>query len=248
MKLMLHSTVKTRPDELPLEYSAGYIKYFFLGVEEVLFVPYALKNCEVYFRQMEHAFWKVLGLKLTSIHHATSPRRRLMNAEAVYVGGGNTFLLKKRVEDAHLGDLLAERVRNGMLYMGSSAGANLACPTVKTTNDMPIVQPASLEGLGLVPFQINPHYQATSAYGWFRRTLLRILTGPPHMGEPRERRIQEYHEHNTLPVLGMREGSFLLVEDERTMYLGGSSGARLFRPPMDPQEFNPRDDLSFLLL
>jgi dipeptidase E len=143
-------------------------------------------------------------------------RRQLEGAQAVFVGGGNTFRLLKTLQDTGLLQTLAERAREGMLYLGASAGTNIAAPTIRTTNDMPIVQPRSFDALGLVPFQINPHY----------------LDADPamrHMGETREERLREFLEENDRVVVGLREGAWLRVEGARLRLEGGrrraSSGA-----------------------
>ena len=154
-------------------------------------------------------------------------------AEAVFAGGGNTFRLLAKLYRLDLLAALRARALAGMPYLGASAGSNLACPTVRTTNDMPIVEPPSLTALGLVPFQINPHYQDPDP-------------ASTHQGETREQRIREYHEENELPVVGLREGAMLAVEGDR-MTLLGSTRARLFRRGAEPEEFAPGADLSFLL-
>jgi dipeptidase E len=154
-------------------------------------------------------------------------------AEAVFVGGGNTFRLLDRLQRTGALAAIAARAHAGMPYVGSSAGTNVATPTIRTTNDMPIVQPASFVALGLVPFQINPHY----------------LDADPkstHMGETREERLRQFHEENATPVLGLREGCWLDVRGDQ-MRLCGTTNARLFEKGAAPREFVPPTDLSFLL-
>lgn len=157
----------------------------------------------------------------------------MSHSEVVFCGGGNTFRLLKTLEDLELVELLRGLIGDGMPYLGSSAGSNLACPTIMTTNDMPIVQPRSFAALGLVPFQINPHY---------------IDSDPTstHMGESRERRIQEFHEENSTPVVGLREGGMLRVQDGHLL-LKGIAGARIFTRGKPPMEVSPIADLSALL-
>jgi dipeptidase E len=144
-------------------------------------------------------------------------------AQALFVGGGNTFRLIDALWRKALVEPIRERVRGGMPYIGSSAGCNVACPTIKTTNDMPIVQPPTFEALSLTSFQINPHY-------------IDPQPGSTHMGETREQRIAEFHEEHATPVIGLREGAWLLVEDaDVTLY--GEGGARVFRRGQPPVEY-----------
>lgn len=157
----------------------------------------------------------------------------LSQADLVMVGGGNTFQLLRECRRRGLLEAMQKRVRDGMKYIGWSAGSNLACPTIKTTNDMPIVEPPRFEALNLIPFQINPHY-------------LDPEPGSTHMGETREQRIREFHEMNEVPVVGLREGAWLRLEG-RALTLGGRAGARLFRRNEPPAEYAPGDSLSFLM-
>jgi dipeptidase E len=197
----------------------------------VLFVPWALADRDGYAAKARERF-AAMGLALDSIHEAPDPVDAVEDAEALFVGGGNTFRLLKCAEEAGVLGPIRHRVAAGMPYLGTSAGSNLACPTIRTTNDMPIVQPASFEALDLVPFQINPHY-------------LDPDPGSRHMGESRETRIREFLEENALPVVGLREGSMIRVEGVRTTLLG-PAGARLFLRGAEPQELAPGADLSAL--
>jgi dipeptidase E len=151
----------------------------------------------------------------------------------VFVGGGNTFRLLKTLQDARLLQPLAARARAGMPYLGASAGTNIAAPTIRTTNDMPIVQPDSFDALGLVPFQINPHY-------------LDADPATRHMGETREERLREFLEENDRTVVGLREGAWLRVEDAR-LSLEGKAPARIFRPGRPPYEVAPGEPLDELM-
>lgn len=201
-------------------------------VRRVLFVPYALADHEAYAATARARFER-MGFGVDSLHEAADPIAAVRAAQAFFVGGGNTFRL---VDSLHRKGLLApvrERVAQGAPYMGASAGSNVACPTLKTSNDMPILEPPSFEALALVPFQINPHY-------------LDPDPGSTHKGETREQRIAEFHEESGVPVVGLREGSMLRVDDD-VMVLGGLRPARVFRRGQAPTEHEPGADLSDLL-
>jgi len=216
-----------------LDHCESAVRELFEGAGRLLFVPYALHDRDGYAAVARKRFEK-MGLRVESVHGVGDPRAALAAAEGVFIGGGNTFRLLRALQEGGLMEVIRERVREGMPYMGTSAGSNMACPTLKTTNDMPIVEPRSFEALGLVPFQINPHY-------------LDPEPGSKHMGETRETRIKEYLEENELPVVGLREGAWLRVRGDR-MELGGLAGARIFRRGVDPEEVTPPADLSALLL
>jgi dipeptidase E len=198
----------------------------------VVFAPYALKDHDAYAAKARAAF-EEMGYGLVSLHEATDPRRAIEEAEALFCGGGNTFRLLKALQELDLLPVIRRRVAAGMAYAGASAGSNLACPTIRTTNDMPIVEPASLDALGLVGFQINPHY-------------LDPVPGSTHMGETREARIREFHEENDAPVVGLREGAILRVEGPSVL-LKGMAGARIFRRGQEPVEAAPVADIAPLL-
>ncbi|MCH9651026.1 MAG: dipeptidase PepE [Deltaproteobacteria bacterium] len=220
-------------------YGSGYLDHcsqqiddFLEGIETILFVPFALADHEGYAAQARQRFAK-MGRGLDSLHEAPDPRAAVAEAQAMFIGGGNTFRLLKALVEAELVGPIRQRVAGGMPYMGSSAGSNVACLTIKTTNDMPIVYPPTFDALGLVPFNLNPHY-------------LDPDPDSPHMGETREARIREFHELNKPPVLGLREGALLRVDGGRAE-LQGSKGARLFQQGEEATEYSPGEDLSFLL-
>jgi dipeptidase E len=217
----------------PFDYAELEIKDFLKGIGEVLFVPFAIADCARYFERTRDRFGK-MGVGVSSLHTPTDKSKAVAAAQAIFVGGGNTFRLLKSLYDLDLLEPIRERVRAGTPYMGSSAGSNIAGPTIKTTNDMPIVQPPSFEALGLVPFQINPHY-------------LDADPGSKHMGETREERITQFLEENDTPVVGLREGAILRVEKGRTR-LAGVAGARVFRRGKEPMESVPGDSLETALL
>ncbi len=220
-------------------YGGGYLDHAeseirdFLGyVRRVLFVPFALYDRDAYAATARERFAK-MGYELTSVHNAVDALQAVAETDAIFVGGGNTFRLLKTLYDSELLQPIRQRVAEGMPYVGSSAGSNIAGPTIKTTNDMPIVQPPSFDALGLVSFQLNPHY-------------LDPDPNSKHMGETREKRIQEFLEENDTPVLGLREGAMVHCDGGR-ITLKGSTGARLFRKSLDPVETLPGDELSELL-
>jgi dipeptidase E len=202
------------------------------SVKSVLFIPYALYDRDAYALQARKRFEK-MGFDLTSIHTASDPAQVINDTEAVFIGGGNTFRLLKALYDFDLIERLRRRVAEGMPYVGSSAGSNVAGPTIKTTKDMPIVQPPSFEALGLVPFQISPHF-------------LDPDPNSTHMGETQEERILQFLEENDTTVAGLREGAMVRVENGSTT-LKGSSGARIFRKGLGPVEVQPGAQLDSLL-
>ena len=207
-----------------LDHAEAEIRSFLSDVKRVLFVPYALFDRDKYAATAQQRFQK-LGYELASVHTAPDPVQAVNETDAVFIGGGNTFRLLKSLYDAALLQPIRERVEAGMPYIGSSAGSNVAAPTIKTTNDMPIVQPPSFNALGLVSFQINPHY-------------LDPDPSSKHMGETREERIVQFLEENDTPVVGLREGAMLRIENGETV-LRGSSGARIFRKGLGPIEVLP---------
>ncbi len=214
-----------------LDHAEGEIRDFLGSVRRVLFVPFALYDRDAYAASARTRFEK-MGYELRSIHDAGDRFEALRETEAVFVGGGNTFRLLKTLYDQGLVGPIRQRVAEGMPYIGSSAGSNIAGPTIKTTNDMPIVQPPSFEALNLVSFQINPHY-------------LDPDPNSTHMGETREKRIQEFLEENDTPVVALREGAMVRCENGATI-LKGSTGARIFRRGVEPRETLPGDRLDEL--
>lgn len=215
-----------------LDHAEGEIRDFLRDIKRVLFVPYALYDRDAYANTARERF-KAMGYDLDSVHEVRDARQAVNDAEVVFIGGGNTFRLLKALYDFDLLLPIRQRVAEGMPYIGSSAGSNVAGPTIRTTNDMPIVQPLSFDALGLVPFQLNPHY-------------LDPDPNSTHMGETREQRINQFLEENTTPVVGLREGAMLRVEEATTL-LKGVSGARIFRRGHDPVELEPGAELNNLV-
>ncbi len=215
-----------------LDHAEGEIRDFLQAVKRVLFVPFALYDRDAYANLARERF-KAMGFDLDSIHEASDARQAVNDAEAVFIGGGNTFRLLKALYDFDLLLPIRQRVAEGMPYIGSSAGSNVACPTIKTTKDMPIVQPPSFDALGLVSFQISPHY-------------LDPDPNSTHMGETQEERIIQFLEENSTPVVGLREGAILRVKEGTTL-LKGVSGARIFRRGHEPVEIEPGAKLDDLV-
>jgi len=207
-----------------LDHAESEIRDFLGDLKQILFVPFALADRDKY-AATAHARFQRMGYELTSIHKAENAAQAVKETDAMFIGGGNTFRLLKTLYEFDLLDVIRDRVGAGMPYIGSSAGSNMACPTIRTTNDMPIVQPPSFKALGLVSFQINPHY-------------LDPDPNSRHMGETREERINQFLEENETPVVGLREGALLRIENGETV-LRGSTGARIFRRGLEPLEILP---------
>ena len=223
------------PGEPYLEYPKTEILRF-LGAKKtsILFIPYAAVSFsfDLYESKVKERFAEI-GHDLISIHHFSNPAKAIQEADAIVVGGGNTWQLVRLLNEHNLMGVIRERVISGMPYLGWSAGANIACPTVRTTNDMPIVDPKGFNCLNLVSFQINPHYLDSHPQG--------------HGGETREQRIEEFIELNEgINVIGLREGTMLKLEEEKLELIGKFS-ARLFRKGCEPKELKNTDDLNFLL-
>jgi dipeptidase E len=211
-----------------LDHAEAEIRSFLGNVGSVLFVPYALHDRDAYAKQARARFAK-MGYALESIHTASVPTQAVKSAESIFIGGGNTFRLLKALYDYQVLERIRQRVSSGMPYVGSSAGSNVAGPTIKTTNDMPIVEPPSFTALGLVSFQINPHFQDPDP-------------NSTHMGETREERILQFLEENDTTVVGLREGAMVRMENG-VATLKGSSGARVFRKGSTPIEVSPGSTL-----
>ena len=233
MKLLLISN-STNAGEEYLKYPVENIGRHLQGVCEIVFVPYAAVtfSYDEYERKVQKRFDEI-GIRVRSVHRAADPRKAIREAEAICVGGGNTFALAKKMQEQGLMTAILRKIKEGTPYVGWSAGSNVCCPTICTTNDMPIVEPATFTAAGLVPFQINPHYTDAHPDG--------------HAGETREQRLLEYVEANPcMTVAGLREGCILRVENGR-IELIGERPMRIFRKGQAPCEVRPGDDLNFLL-
>lgn len=234
MKLLLISN-STNPGEPYLGYPKRNIGEF-LGNTPVkaLFIPYAAVtfSYDAYEIKVRERFREV-GHDVVSIHHFTDPVKAVNEAAAIVVGGGNTWKLLKTIQDNGLIEPVRKKVLGKTPYIGWSAGSNMACPTIKTTNDMAVVEPDSFSAFGLIPFQINPHYLDANPAG--------------HAGETREQRIEEFIEiNNELYVVGLREGTMLKL-DGGSLSLIGARPARIFKKGTSPSEVEPGADISFLL-
>mgnify|MGYP003563301387 CR=1 FL=1 len=217
-----------------LEYLLPVLKDHFKNATTILFIPYARPggiSHDDYTAKVAEAFAKI-DKKIVGLHTFENPIEAIEKAEGIFTGGGNTFLLVKQLYWHKVMLPLKEVLQNGTPYLGCSAGSNITGLTMETTNDMPIVYPPSFQTLGMVPFNINPHY-------------LDPVADSTHMGETRETRINEFHCFNSQPVLGLREGSWLEVRGSK-ITLKGSLTARLFRQNQPPIELETETDLSNL--
>lgn len=234
MRLLLISN-STNPGEPYLYYPEKNIKEF-LGLKPVkaLFIPYAAItfSYDEYEEKVSGRF-RELGHEIVSIHHFKNKIAAVNESEAIVVGGGNTWQLLKMIRDNNLIDIVRQKVLEGIPYIGWSAGSNVACPTIRTTNDMPVVEPDSFEAFNLIPFQINPHYTD--------------INPPGHAGETRKQRILEFIEVNPgIIVAGLREGTMLIIENDKIV-LSGTHPVRIFKKGELTAELSHEDDLSFLL-
>lgn len=216
-----------------LEHALEPIREFMDGRGTLHFAPFALADHAGYTATVADAF-APLGVRVVGLHETDDARAAIEAAEVLFVGGGNSFRLLKTLQRLGVMETVRRRVRAGTLsYMGSSAGTNHACPTIRTTNDMPIVEPETLDAFGLVPFQINPHYQDPPA-------------GSTHMGETRAQRIREFLQENDVPVVGMREGTWLRRRGD-AVSLHGAAGGVLFGRGRDPEPLGDGADLARLI-
>ena len=204
------------------------------NIKEVLFIPFAAIRIPYdEYTNMVRTKFTELGYKAHSIHEASDYIEAINTAQAIVVGGGNTFELLKRFYETNILELVLHRVNRVLPYIGWSAGSNMACPTIKTTNDMPVAEPPSFNALGLVPFQINPHYTDITLAG--------------HQGETRDERLAEFLVVNpTVYVVGLREGSLLQVTDNKLELLG-EKAAKVFHQSQEAKEYSGKDSLQFLM-
>ncbi len=221
-------------------HGSGYLAYIldelaslFAATEEVLFIPYARPGGITHdeYTAIAAKAFKTIGKTVRGMHEFENPTAAVANAKGIFTGGGNTFLLVSQLYKTGVIVSLREAIFNGTPYLGTSAGSNICGLTMQTTNDMPIIYPPSFKTLGTIPFNINPHY-------------LDPIEGDTHMGETRETRIKEFHKFNTLPVVGIREGSWIRVMDEK-ITLEGSHTARIFEHDKTPYELETGSEIKF---
>ena len=234
MKNCIIASTSTLHGGVYLEYLLPELKIHFEKCQTLLFIPYARPgglSHDEYTERVRSAFAKI-NIAVKGIHEFENPAEAITTAEGIFTGGGNTFLLVTALYQNKIMTVLAETLKKGTPYLGTSAGSNICGLTMQTTNDMPIIYPPSFQTLGIIPFNLNPHYLDADAQS-------------THMGETRETRIKEFHQFNTLPVLGLREGSWLEVKGN-TITLKGNLAARLFLQHKNPEEIATGSDLSTL--
>ncbi|MBK5212876.1 MAG: dipeptidase PepE [Flavobacteriaceae bacterium] len=224
MKNLIIASTSTVYDGEYLDYLTDEMAKLFKDAGEVIFIPYARPggmNHDAYTEKAAKAFNKI-GKKLVGLHTFDNPIEAIKNAKGAFTGGGNTFVLVSALYRLELMQPLREAIFNGLPYMGTSAGSNICGVSMQTTNDMPIVYPPSFKTLGVIPFNLNPHY-------------LDPDPSSKHMGETRETRIAEFHTQNSVPVVGLREGSWLRVKEDEII-LKGKLKARVFEQGKEPYE------------
>lgn len=234
MKNCIIASTSTLHEGQYLDYLLPELQLHFKDCKTILFIPFARPSGithDDYTAKVASAFSKI-NINVKGLHEYENQKEALQKAEGIFTGGGNTFLLVTQLYKNDIMNILADTVKGGTPYLGCSAGSNICGLTMQTTNDMPIIYPPSFQTLGLIPFNLNPHY-------------LDPDVNSQHMGETRETRIKEFHAFNSLPVLGLREGSWIEVRGQKIM-LKGNLQARLFRQNQLPQELESGSDLSFL--
>lgn len=234
MKKLIIASTSTLHGGDYLEYLFPVLIKHFENCSTILFIPYARPGGithDEYTEKVALAFSKI-NKKVIGIHQFENPIEAIQNAEALFTGGGNTFLLVTQLYHHQVMEALKQAIDKGTPYLGSSAGSNITGLSMQTTNDMPIIYPPSFDTLGVLPFNLNPHY-------------LDPEPNSTHMGETRETRIKEFHAFNSIPVLGLREGSWLDVQGN-DMVLKGNLTARLFIQNKTPQEIESETNLNYL--
>lgn len=234
MKNLIIASTSTIYNGTYLEYLLPTLKEHFKNISTLLFIPYARPGGithDQYTEKVRTAF-ATINIDVKGIHEYTNRVEAVQQAEGIFTGGGNTFLLVQQLYKNNVLNAVIDVVNNGTPYLGCSAGSNICGLTMETTNDMPIVYPPSFKTFGFVPFNLNPHY-------------LDPIEGSTHMGETRETRINEFHAFNTQPVVGLREGSWLEVKGDQ-ITLKGELDARIFEQNKEAYEVKTNTDLSHL--
>jgi len=233
MKNILIASTSTIHGSGYLEYIIPELELFFKGVEQIVFIPFARPSGITYdeYTMIASKAFATINIKVKGIHEFENPVDAIKSAKGIFTGGGNTFELVNQLYAHDLLAVIKNVVNNGTPYFGTSAGSNICGLTMKTTNDMPVVYPPSFDTLGLVNFNINPHYLDPNPES-------------THKGETRETRIKEFHIYNTTPVLGLREGSWLLVQEDK-ITLKGKLTARLFQQNKKPIELPTGFEFAF---
>ena len=234
MKKLLIASTSTLHNGTYLEYLLPEIELLFTGCDTVIFIPYAQPSGISYdqYTEIVSAAFAKINKQIIGLHTFENPSKAIQEAQGLFTGGGNTFLLVKTLYDYNVMDALQLVIKSGTPYLGASAGSNITGISMQTTNDMPIVYPSNFATIGAIPFNLNPHY-------------LDPDDNSQHMGETRETRIKEFHAFNEIPVLGLREGSWLDVKGAQII-LKGDLTARLFEKNKLPVEINSGTDLSYL--
>jgi len=234
MKNLIIASTSTLHGGDYLDYLLPTLDHHFAHCKTLIFIPYARPggiSHDEYTERVQLAFSKI-NKNIIGLHTFENPMEAIQNAEGIFTGGGNTFLLVTQLYQNNVMEVLSKTIESGTPYLGSSAGSNITGLSMQTTNDMPIIYPPSFKTLGAIPFNLNPHYLDADLQS-------------KHMGETRETRIKEFHAFNSTPVLGLREGSWLDVKGNKII-LKGDLTARLFRQNQQPEEMHPETDLSFL--
>lgn len=234
MKNLIIASTSTLHDGAYLEYLLPELKIHFASCSSILFIPFARPSGISHddYTAKVRATFATINIDVNGLHEFEDCMQAVQETQGIFTGGGNTFLLVAQLYKFNVMDVLAEKIKSGTPYLGTSAGSNITGLTMQTTNDMPIIYPPSFRTLGMVPFNLNPHYLDPDHQS-------------KHMGETRETRIKEYHAFNTVPVLGLREGSWLDVKGDM-ITLKGNLHARIFRQNQEAEEVESGSDLSGL--
>lgn len=234
MENIILASTSTLHGQEYLEYLLPEIASLFEGKQEVVFIPFARPGGITHYNYTKRVqkVFETIKIKIKGLHEFPDPVQALQEAEGIFTGGGNTFLLVEKLYRNKIISTLEKTIKKGIPYLGTSAGTNIAGLTMQTTNDMPIIYPPSFKTLGIVPFNINPHY-------------LDPDINSTHKGETRETRIREFHTINTHPVVGLREGSWLEIKGDK-ISLKGTLTARIFKADKLPYEIEPNSSLADL--